>query len=57
MIKSKVTNYKYMTHTNITCQFTNLIYCIECLSCGKNYIGQTQRYYGNIRQDRYKYSA
>ena len=59
-IKSKVTNRKYMTRTIITCRCTNLIYCIECLSCGKRYIGQTKRrlmdclmeQHRNIRQDR-----
>ena len=59
-IKSKVTDRKYITRTNITCRCTNLIYCIECISCGKHYIGQTKRrlmdrlmeHYRNIRQDR-----
>ena len=59
-IKSKVTDRKYITRTNITCRCTNLIYCIECVSCGKHYVGQTKRrlmdrlmeHFRNIRQDR-----
>ena len=56
-LKSKITNCKYMTLTNISCKCTNLVYCIQCLSCGKHYIGPTKRglmdrlmeHYRNIR--------
>ena len=59
-IKSKVTDPKYITRTNITCRCTNLIYCIECVACGKHCVGQTKRrlmdrlmeHYRNIRQHR-----
>jgi len=28
---------------NITCRSSNLVYCITCKECGKQYVGQTKR--------------
>ena len=58
-IKSATTNRSYMTRTNISCRCTNLIYAIECRTCGKIYVGQTKRrlmdrlmeHFRNIRQN------
>ena len=43
VITSKSTGRKYIAKNNFTCQSNNLIYCIECLSCGIQYVGQTYR--------------
>ena len=29
--------------TNITCNTSNVVYCIECKKCNKRYVGQTKR--------------
>ena len=31
------------TKHNVTCNSSNLIYCIECKHCSKQYVGQTKR--------------
>ena len=57
-IISSTTNRRYRTRINITCRCTNLIYGIECRTCGKIYVGQTKRrimdrlmeHFRNIRQ-------
>ena len=33
---------KYETKHNITCNSSNVIYCIECTKCQKRYVGQTK---------------
>ena len=56
-ITSKVTGRSYVAKTNVTCQSNNLIYCIECKTCGVQYVGETYRrlmdrfqgHYSNIR--------
>jgi hypothetical protein len=40
-IKSTVTGKTYSTMKNISCRSSNLIYCITCKRCGKQYVGQT----------------
>ncbi len=42
-IKSTVSLREYQAKNNINCQSHNLIYCITCKSCGKQYVGQTGR--------------
>jgi len=34
---------KFFTMTNVTCRSNNLIYCITCKKCQKQYVGQTKR--------------
>ena len=58
-IRCTITDRSYMTRTNVSCLSTNIIYAIECLRCGKMYIGQTKRrlmdrlmeHFRNIRQN------
>ena len=40
-IKSSYTSREYMSKHNISCQSSNLIYCIMCKRCSKQYVGQT----------------
>ena len=42
-ITCHVTKKVFLCKTNITCRSTNLIYCISCKTCGKQYVGQTKR--------------
>ncbi len=49
-ITSYATKKQYECKTNITCKSTNLIYCISCTRCGKQYVGQT----GGTLMDRFK---
>ena len=42
-IISSITNRRYTTRTNISCNCTNLIYALRCSACGKIYVGQTKR--------------
>jgi len=42
-IKCHVTGKIFCTKKNITCRSSNLIYCITCKTCGKQYVGQTKR--------------
>ena len=39
-IKSTATGLKYSSMTNISCRSSNLIYCITCKICHKQYVGQ-----------------
>ena len=42
-ITSHVTGEEHTTMYNISCRSSNLIYCISCKTCGKQYVGQTLR--------------
>ena len=42
-ITCKVTGQVFPCMKNITCKSSNLIYCITCRKCGKQYVGQTKR--------------
>ena len=42
MIVSTSTSRKYKIPRTITCNSQNLIYCIECNLCKKQYVGQTK---------------
>ena len=42
-ITSKTTNETYNCMKNISCISSNLIYCLSCQHCGKQYVGQTLR--------------
>ena len=58
-IRCTITNRSYSTRTHVSCRCTNLIYAIQCLKCGKIYVGQTKRrltdrlmeHFRNIRQN------
>ena len=41
--KDTVTRTTHESKTNITCNSSNLIYCMTCLKCRKQYVGQTLR--------------
>ena len=41
-ITSKVTGRKYHSRTKATCNSNNIVYCISCCTCGKQYVGQTK---------------
>ena len=41
-IKCHVTKKEFLCKKNITCRSSNLIYCISCKTCGKQYVGQTK---------------
>jgi hypothetical protein len=49
-ITSTSTGNTYSTKYNITCNSNNLIYCISCKVCHKQYVGQTK----NAVKDRFK---
>ena len=57
-IISVLNNRRYRTRTNVSCRCTNIIYALNCLRCGKIYVGQTKRrlmdrlmeHFRNIRQ-------
>ena len=40
-IKSTFTGREYEAKRNVTCKSSNLIYCITCRRCNKQYVGQT----------------
>ena len=42
-ILSHFSQREYVTKTNVTCKSNNLIYCISCTECNKQYVGQTKR--------------
>ena len=42
-ITCHVTGKKFCTKKNITCRSSNLVYCITCKKCDKQYVGQTKR--------------
>ena len=41
-ISSTVTTRTYAAKHNVSCQSSNLIYCITCRRCKKQYVGQTK---------------
>ena len=41
-ITSKVTKQTHGTKHNVTCNSSNVIYCIECTKCNMQYVGQTK---------------
>ena len=43
ILTCSVTLAQHETKTNITCNSSNLIYCITCRKCKKQYVGQTKR--------------
>ena len=42
-ITCHVTGLEYTSMSNVSCRSSNLIYCISCRVCGKQYVGQTLR--------------
>ena len=55
-IVATVTGRKYRTKHNVTCNSNNLVYCITCWRCEKQYVGQTknslkQRFQGHFYLD------
>ena len=42
-ITSKTTGKTHQTKYNVTCESSNLIYCIKCKTCKSQYVGQTKR--------------
>ena len=40
-IKSNTTGKEYTCMKNISCRSSNVIYCISCIRCGMQYVGQT----------------
>jgi hypothetical protein len=42
-IKSHVTKESYRTTNNVSCETLNVIYCLTCKQCGKQYVGETKR--------------
>ena len=40
-VTSSVTGRKYRCMKNVSCRSSNLIYCITCKTCNKQYVGQT----------------
>jgi len=42
-ITCHVTKKQFLCKKNITCRSSNLVYCISCKTCGKQYVGQTMR--------------
>jgi hypothetical protein len=42
-IKCTVSGETFSTKFNVTCRSSNLIYCITCKTCSKQYVGQTKR--------------
>ena len=41
-ITSNFSGREYVTKHNVTCKSNNLIYCITCTQCNKQYVGQTK---------------
>ena len=48
-IKSTFTGREYKSKKNVTCRSSNIIYCITCTRCQKQYVGQT----GNTLRERF----
>ena len=42
-ITSSTTGKQYNTRSNVTCRSNNVIYCLTCRICSKQYVGQTKR--------------
>jgi hypothetical protein len=59
-IKSRETKESYRTVKQVTCETKNVIYCLQCTQCGKQYVGETKRSFrirlsehlGDIRNNR-----
>ena len=49
-IKSHATGRTYRSRHNVNCNSNNMIYCITCSCCGKQYVGQTK----NSLKERFK---
>ena len=43
MVKSHASNVRVEVNTAVTCNTPNVIYCISCNHCDKQYIGETKR--------------
>ena len=43
LITSHTTHEHYTYMKNVSCRSSNLIYCLTCQNCGKQYVGQTLR--------------
>ena len=57
--KCTVTQRMFTSKYNVTCQSSNLIYCITCRTCLKQYVGQTsntltQRFYSHFHNIKHK---
>ena len=50
VIKSHTTGRKYRSRYNVSCNSNNLVYCITCNRCGKQYAGQNK----NSLKERFK---
>ena len=48
-IYSYMTKQSYESKFNICCQSSNLVYCLQCNTCGKQYVGQTKRKSNDFR--------
>ena len=42
-IKCRLNGRDYSTRTQVDCKSNNLVYCISCKRCSKQYVGQTKR--------------
>ena len=42
-IRSPITHHQYNTIRNYDCETNNIIYCISCKRCSKQYVGHTKR--------------
>ena len=42
-ITSPIAGKQYNTCNNVTCHSNNIIYCLSCRTCNKQYVGQTKR--------------
>ena len=42
-ICSGTTQRSYISKTNVSCQSSNVVYCMSCKKCGIQYVGQTKR--------------
>ena len=49
-VKAHTTGRTYRSRQNVCCNSNNLIYCITCKRCGKQYVGQTK----NSLKERFK---
>ena len=56
-ITSKTTGSKYYAKTNVTCNSNNVVYCISCIRCGKQYVGQTKNSLKQRFQSHFYYIA
>ena len=45
-VKCSVTGQMIQVNTAVTCTTTNIIYCITCDKCNKQYIGETEKQAG-----------